>query len=175
MDTGERTSSRITLYDAFFPAILVLSGDTDRAINLQKTWEWLWNKFGLEPTAYDYKKGIPMHPAYDLNPEIMESAYYLYHFTGDSIYFNMNMKFWNDLKKYCKTEIAFTSVKNVETMEQKDYMPTFFFAETLKYLYLTFSNHQERFSLDDYVFNTEAHPFKKSTFNKKQAKIYLGF
>ncbi|MCF8364713.1 MAG: glycoside hydrolase family 47 protein [Bacteroidales bacterium] len=174
METGVHVSSRITLYDAFFPAILTLSGDIERAGKLQSTWAWLWNKYGLEPMVYDYKTGISTYPAYDLNPEIIESAYYLYHATGDSTYFNMNKKFWNDILKYCRTEVAFTSVKNVETMEKKDYMPTFFFAETLKYLYLTFSDHQNKFIFDDHIFNTEAHQFKRSHFDNNLAKIRLG-
>ena len=175
METGERTSSVITLYDAFFPATLALSGDIDRAKKLQKTWDWLWSKYGLEPTAYDYKKGKPTYPVYDLNPEIIESTYYLYHFTGDTLYYQMNEKYWNDIKKYCRTEIAYTSIKNIETMEQRDYMPTFFFAETLKYLYLTFSKHQGSFNFDEHIFNTEAHQFKRSSFNKTETRIYLGF
>lgn len=52
-------------------------------------------------------------------------------------------------------------------------MPTFFFAETLKYLYLTFSDEKD-FNLDDYVFNTEAHPFKKASFDKAEVKVRLG-
>lgn len=36
--------------------------------------------------------------------------------------------------------LHFTCIPIVETMEKRDYMPPFFFAETLKYLYLTFSN-----------------------------------
>ncbi len=87
----------------------------------------------------------------------------------------MNESFWSDIKRYCKTEVAFTSVQNVETMKQKDYMPTFFFAETLKYLYLTFSHHQQGFDFDKYVFNTEAHPFKKANIDKSEAKKRLGF
>jgi hypothetical protein len=38
-------------------------------------------------------------------------------------------------------------------------MPSWFLAETLKYLYLIFRE-DEYFSFDEYVFNTEAHPFK---------------
>ena len=41
MDTGEKTSSVVTLYDAFFPAVLSLSGDIARAERFQKTWDWL--------------------------------------------------------------------------------------------------------------------------------------
>jgi mannosyl-oligosaccharide alpha-1,2-mannosidase len=43
--------------------------------------------------------------------------------------------------------------------EQDDYMQSFFLAETLKYLYLLFSDNN-LVNLDDWVFNTEAHPLK---------------
>lgn len=39
---------------------------------------------------------------------------------------------------------------------------SFWIAETLKYFYLIFSE-PELISLDDYVFNTEAHPLKRPT------------
>jgi len=39
------------------------------------------------------------------------------------------------------------------------YLQSFWIAETLKYFYLIFSE-PELISLDDYVFNTEAHPFR---------------
>ena len=175
MKTGRRVGSKITLYGAFFPAVLALSGDVERAEKLQETWDWLWDQNGLEPGSYDYKKGTYNYPAYDLNPEIIESAYYLFHITGDSTYFEMNRKYWNNIKEYCRTDIAFTSIENVITKEQRDYMPTFFFAETLKYLYLTFSHGQIEFNFDDYVFNTEAHQFKRSNFDKETARIRLGF
>jgi len=174
MNTGALVSSVVTLYDAFFPAILALSGDVENAKNYQASWAWLWNTYGLEPMVYDYKTGNPNYPAYDLNPEIIESAYYLFNITGDSAYYKMNEQFWSDVKKHCRTEVAFTSVADVQTMEQKDYMPTFFFAETLKYFYLTFSHHQNKFDFEDYIFNTEAHQFQRSKFDKEEAKLRLG-
>lgn len=173
MYTGEHTSAVITLYDAFLPAMLAYSGDVERATDLQQTWQWLWNTYGLEPMVYDYREGNPNYPAYDLNPEIMESAYYLFKITGDSAYYAMNEGFWRDIKKHCRTEAAFASVADVQTMEQKDYMPTFFFAETLKYLYLTFSN-QNAWPFGEYMFNTEAHIFKRSHFDPKRINDYLG-
>jgi mannosidase alpha-like ER degradation enhancer 1/mannosidase alpha-like ER degradation enhancer 2 len=164
METGAHVSSMVTLYDAFFPAMLALSGNIEQAVRLQSTWASLWNKYGLEPMVYDYRTGSPGYPVYDLNPEIMESAYYLSRITGDSKFIDMNKGFWEDLKTHCRTEIAFASVENVETMEPRDYMPTFFFAETLKYLYLTFSPELLEVHLEDCVFTTEAHPFKKKDF-----------
>ncbi|MDX9750264.1 MAG: glycoside hydrolase family 47 protein [Flavobacteriales bacterium] len=174
MDTGERTSRVITLYDAFMPALLVLSGDTARAERLQHTWDVVWHEHGLEPTGYDFGTRTVRHGAYDLNPEIIESAYYLHHFTGKPVYRDMAARYWSDIKQHCRTDVAFTAVADVRTMEQKDYMPTFFFAETLKYLYLTFSEGHGAFSLSEHVFNTEAHPFKRSSFKPEVVKERLG-
>lgn len=176
MNTGEPVSSVITLYDAFFPAILAISGDLSRAGRLQQTWDGIWNKYGLEPMVYDYKKQTPNYPAYDLNPEIIESAYYLYHLTKDKKYLDMSKQYWSDVKEYCRNDVAFHSISNVETMEPKNYMPTFFFAETLKYFFLTFSHDENNPDFfDEHMFNTEAHQFRRSSFDKNEAKIRLGF
>lgn len=169
-----REGGIVTLYDAFFPAVLALSGDIERAEKNQASWDWLWNQYGLEPMIYDYDRAVPTYPVYDLNPEIIESAYYLLHFTGKKVYEDMIEQYWADIMKYCRTDVAFSSIANVQTMEKKDYMPTFFFAETLKYFYLAFTMPTGEFNLDDYVFNTEAHPFKKSSFDKEEIKLRLG-
>lgn len=173
METGVKTSSVVTLYDAFFPAVLSLSGDMERAERFQKTWDWLWNRYGLEPMAYDYSVDQITYPVYDLNPEIIESAFYLYHFTGKVEYRNMAATYWNDIKKYCRNDVAFTAIENVETKEKRDYMATYFLAETLKYFYLVFSDKPE-VNPTDYVFSTEAHNFSKDAFEKEKIKKYLG-
>jgi hypothetical protein len=166
MNTGEITNRIVTLYDAYFPAILAISGDIPKAEKFQESWYWLWNKNGLEPSVYDYGRDSITGSNYDLNPEIIESAYYLFCLTGNEKYRQMNEKFWNDLIKYCKNDVAYSSIENVITKERKDYMPTFFFAETLKYFYLTFAPDGKKF-LNDHVFSTEAHPFRKDLFVAK--------
>jgi len=173
METGVKTSSVVTLYDAFFPAVLSLSGDVERAERFQETWDWLWNKYGLEPMAYDYSTDQITHPVYDLNPEIIESAFYLYHFTGKEIYRDMAKKYWDDIKTHCRTDVAFTATENVETKEKRDYMATYFLAETLKYFYLVFMDNPE-VNPTDYVFSTEAHNFKKEGFIPEEIKKRLG-
>jgi hypothetical protein len=160
MDSGKRTSTVITLYDAYFPAVLALSGDLERAAKSQNAFHWLWTAYGLEPMVYDYSTQEVLNPSYDLNPEIMESAYYLYYFTGEERYKEMSRQYFDDLMKWCRTDAAFTCIKDVRTKEQKDHMETFFLAETMKYLYLTFAM-PEDINPDSCVFTTEAHPFRK--------------
>jgi hypothetical protein len=159
-ETGARINRVVTLYDAYFPAVLALSGDLKNAAGYQASWNGLWMKYGLEPTVYDYGTREVLHPAYNLNPEIIESAYYLYYFTGENKFKEMAAQYFNDILLYCRTDVAFTNIKDVRTKEQKDHMETFFLAETMKYLYLTFAN-PEGINPEECVFSTEAHPFRK--------------
>jgi hypothetical protein len=160
METGEKMSTTVTLYDAYFPAVLALSGDLDRAARNQAAFHGLWMKNGLEPMVYDYKADQILNASYDLNPEIIESAYYLYYFTKEVKYKEMARQYFNDLMAYCRTDVAFTCIEDVTTKKQKDHMETFFLAETMKYLYLVFAN-PPGINPDKCVFSTEAHPFLK--------------
>jgi mannosyl-oligosaccharide alpha-1,2-mannosidase len=51
-------------------------------------------------------------------------------------------------------------------------MCSYFFAETMKYLYLLFSD-PNTISLNEYVLNTEAHPFKLDTPINVQAETFF--
>lgn len=56
---------------------------------------------------------------------------------------------------------GYSSISNVQDPrhpQPRDKMESFFLGETLKYLYLLFSDDPDLLSLDTYVFNTEAHP-----------------
>ncbi len=139
MHTGEILKRSVSLYDAFFPAIQAVSGDPEAAGKNQKTWDWLWDKFGLLPTRYHYGADTVEYANSELNPEIIESAYYLHQITGNDEYMQMVRKYWNDINKCCKNEVAYHSIKDVRTMEQNDYLATYFFAETLKYFYIAFA------------------------------------
>ena len=85
----------------------------------------------------------------------------------------MAAKYWDDIKTHCRTDVAFTAIENVETKEKRDYMATYFLAETLKYLYLSFLDNPV-VNPSDYVFSTEAHNFRKAAFEKEKIKKYLG-
>ncbi|HEV2884646.1 MAG TPA: glycoside hydrolase family 47 protein [Pyrinomonadaceae bacterium] len=81
MNTGQRTSTTYGALDAFFPAVLALSGDVTRARELQASSFNMWNLNGIEPEELDYKTMKVVHAGYPLRPEIVESTYYLHHFT----------------------------------------------------------------------------------------------
>ena len=173
MHTGENLKRSVSLYDAFWPAIQAVSGDVEAAEKSEATWDWLWDKYEMLPTRYHYGKDTVEYANFEINPEIIESAYYLHEITGKDKYMDMLQKYWGDIKKHCKGEVAFHSINDVRTKEAKDYLATYFFAETMKYFYIGFS--QGDFVFEDHVFNTEAHTFKKSDFDAEQAPERLGY
>lgn len=50
------------------------------------------------------------------------------------------------------------NVRSRENVRPKDMMESFFLSETLKYLYLLFSDNPKLLDFDKYVLNSEAHP-----------------
>jgi hypothetical protein len=172
MHTGKRTSSVVTLWDAFMPGLLAVSGHIEEAEDLQATWDWLWNLNGLEPMIYDYASDSILNPQYDLNPEIIESAWYLWEVTGKEDYLEMIKGYYRSLLEHCSTEVAFTALQDVVIKEKRDYMATYFLAETLKYFYLAFAD-QEMYNLETVVFSTEAHPFLKAAMDPERIKKNL--
>jgi mannosidase alpha-like ER degradation enhancer 2 len=139
MNSGARTHTYYGALDAFFPAVLVLAGDVKEAGELQDSGYRMWNLAGVEPEQLDYAKMKITSPNYELRPEIMESDYYLYHATHDAKYLAMGQTFFNALVKYCRTDEGYAALSDVRSKQKRDSMESFFFAETLKYLYLLYA------------------------------------
>ncbi|CAL5867683.1 uncharacterized protein PFLUO_LOCUS1902 [Penicillium psychrofluorescens] len=109
-------------------------------------------------------------------PETVESLFYMYRVTGDEIYrewgWEMFVAFvrhtavleevYDEEGQAQKRIKGFTSLSNADTIPPvtRDNMESFWMAETLKYLYLLFSD-RDFISLEEHVFNTEAHPFPR--------------
>lgn len=160
MNTGKRTATTYGALDAFFPAVLAMSGDLDRARRLQTSSFRMWNKHGIEPEEFDYTKMEVVSAGYPLRPEIVESAYYLFHYTKDPRYLQMGESMFRDFVKYCKTDEGYAALKSVVTKEKSDSMQSFLFAETFKYFYLLFAP-SNTLDFDKVIFNTEAHPVRR--------------
>ena len=160
MNTGKRTAKTYGALDAFFPAILALSGDIERARLLQESSFKMWNKAGIEPEEFNYQNLEITSPGYPLRPEIVESAYYLYHFNRTPEYVRMGETMWRDFVKYCRNDVGYAALKSVVTKEKSDSMQSFLFAETFKYFYLLFAP-PRTLDFDRVIFNTEAHPVRK--------------
>ncbi|KAK2610238.1 hypothetical protein N8I77_003688 [Diaporthe amygdali] len=101
---------------------------------------------------------------YILRPEAIESVWYMYRITGDPIWQEKGWKMWQAVVKHTHSQVAATAVDQVNSRDGVttpiDSMESFWLAETLKYYYLLYSA-PDLISLDDWVLNTEAHPFPR--------------
>jgi mannosidase alpha-like ER degradation enhancer 2 len=161
MASGARTATEFGALHAFLPGLLALGGDLDRGRRLQDSCFKMWRLHGIEPEVLNYRTLAVVHPGYPLRPEIAESAYYLHRLTGDPRYLEMGRTIFESLIIHCRTEAGYAGLKDVVSKEKSDLMPSYFLAETLKYLYLLFAP-DEALDLDRTVFNTEAHPLRRT-------------
>lgn len=119
---------------------------------------------------------MSIDPSYGLRPEAIESVFVMYRITGDSKWRDIGWRMFTKIIEHTRAPYGHASLQttmefiNQVTVEdgkvivtplslQKDEMQSFWFAETLKYFYLLFSD-PELVSLDDFVLNTEAHPLR---------------
>lgn len=110
-------------------------------------------------------------PRYILRPEAIESVFMMYRVTGEQKYQDAAWDMFTAIIQSSETKLANAALTDItytrEQLEkegvsiQMDSMESFWMAETLKYFYLIFSE-PDVVSLDQWMFNTEAHPFKRS-------------
>ncbi|KAG9234939.1 glycoside hydrolase family 47 protein [Amylocarpus encephaloides] len=100
--------------------------------------------------------------SYQLRPEAIESVFIMYRITGDPVWQEKGWNMFRAIMNYTTTPIANARINDVtsENVRQADSMESFWLAETLKYFFLLFSE-PDVVSLDDFVLNTEAHPFRQ--------------
>ncbi|KAF8123077.1 glycoside hydrolase [Mycena galopus ATCC 62051] len=115
-----------------------------------------------------YIKGAHMRPdelppydsRYMLRPETIESLFLAFRLTGNEKYRNWAWQIFQAIELHCRVESGgYVTIINVDEVpsRKEDKMETFMMSETLKYLYLIFSD-ADVVPLNKYVLNTEAHP-----------------
>ncbi len=93
--------------------------------------------------------------------ETIESIFVMWRLTHDPKYREWGWEIFQAINTHCRVEAGFAGVRNVNQIPvvYDDLQQSFFMAETLKYLFLLFSP-DELIPLSEFVFNTEAHPFR---------------
>ena len=102
---------------------------------------------------------------YILRPEAIESIFILYRITGDKSLVEDAWRMFSAIQAATVAEfgnsgiIDVTATTDGSEVKLNDSQESFWLAETLKYFYLIFSE-PGLISLDEFVFNTEAHPLR---------------
>ncbi|BFZ57885.1 mannosyl-oligosaccharide alpha-1,2-mannosidase [Savitreella phatthalungensis] len=94
-----------------------------------------------------------------MRPETVESLFMLWTITGEEKYRQWSWQIYVAMERWMRVadDGGYTSLDSVLQIPppQRDNMESFWLAETLKYLYLTFGS---PYNLEKEIFNTEAHP-----------------
>ena len=86
--------------------------------------------------------------------------WYLWRLTHNQTYREWGWNIFEALESECRTSIGYAGLLNVyQKGSTEDSEPSFWMAEVLKYLFLLFSD-DDVLPLDQWVLNTEAHPFR---------------
>ncbi|KAF7291974.1 alpha-1,2-Mannosidase [Mycena indigotica] len=143
--------------------------ERSRWVNLLAEWQKK-GKDGLPPGVAKVEREpdasrrgyATLKDAYLLRPETVETFYLMWRTTGDVKWRERGWEVFQSIEKYTRVKFGYTSVRYLDEKTyapaRTDDQPSWFFAETLKYLFLLFTD-EELVPLDKYVFNTEAHPF----------------
>jgi mannosyl-oligosaccharide alpha-1,2-mannosidase len=86
----------------------------------------------------------------------------MYRITGDITWQDKGWNMFESIINATQTESGHSAVNDVLTLgsAKSNEMESFWLAETLKYFYLLYST-PDVISLDEWVLNTEAHPFRR--------------
>ncbi|KAF5110390.1 hypothetical protein DV495_004867 [Geotrichum candidum] len=175
--TSTKANNWFDSLGAFFPSVMVLSGDVADAVRTHLFYYKVWLEYGgipervkLVATEPDLSASrmTPMRnvrlelPWYQLRPEFAEATYYLHRATGDPFYLAAGRRVLDDLEKRYRTRCGYAGALNLATGTREDRMQSFFLSETVKYLYLLFDGDNDRSGfnrqLGNFVFSTEGHP-----------------
>ncbi|KAM4521816.1 mannosyl-oligosaccharide 1,2-alpha-mannosidase IA [Odontesthes bonariensis] len=119
----------------------------------------------LGPEAFRFDGGVEAiatrqnEKYFILRPEVIETYMYMWRFTHDPKYREWGWEAVQALEQHCRVEAGYSGLRDVyaSTPNHDDVQQSFYLAETLKYLYLLFSD-DDHLPFDHWVFNTEAHP-----------------
>ena len=123
-------------------------------------------KYGEPPGYFPFYGSI----GYYLRPEALEAMFYLKRFTKEPKWEEHAWEMFSAMERHLKVENGYSGIRNItrnatanETMVYTNKMESFFLAETLKYALLVFEDPDSStklMDLDEWVFNTEAHPLR---------------
>ncbi|KAI8926322.1 glycoside hydrolase [Entophlyctis helioformis] len=113
---------------------------------------------GLGGEQVDGTSLRPLTESYYLRPEVVESLFYMWRLTHDIKYRTWGWSIVEALESRCRGAAGFHGLSGTSAANGggHDRQESFFLAETLKYLFLLFSD-DDTVPIEGYVFNTEAH------------------
>jgi mannosyl-oligosaccharide alpha-1,2-mannosidase len=169
LSTGEKLARGCAYAYKAFPSGIMPERYNMAICDPTKNCKWDEERWKLEREKRpQYRPHLPKgfttakDPRYILRPEAIESVFILYRITGKPEFRETAWEMFEAVRNVTETPFANAAIDDVTVKDggqKTDYMESFWLAETLKYFYLCFVD-EGLVSLDEFVLNTEAHPFR---------------
>ena len=139
MDSGTVVWPLFNALQAFWPGLLALAGRLKAAAHTHAAFLSVWHRLGFTPEGFNLAAQAvqPGQAGYPLRPELAESTWYLYRYTGDGAYLSAGRDMVVSLRR-ARAQCGYATVADVRTGLLTDGMESFFLSETVKYLFLLF-------------------------------------
>lgn len=144
-------------YDEEYMSLALALGDTCYEMYAR-------TKTGLSPEYVQFVAGrdmqTPRGACFNIGrPEAVETFFVLWYYTRDPKWRDIGWEVFKAFEQYAATGSGWAALSDVDNPKKRrdDKMESFVLAETMKYLFLLFSN-DDPVPLEKYVINTEAHP-----------------
>ncbi|KAM6181616.1 mannosyl-oligosaccharide 1,2-alpha-mannosidase IA [Erethizon dorsatum] len=132
----------------------------------------------LGPEAFRFDGGVEAiatrqnEKYYILRPEVIETYMYMWRLTHGPQYRKWAWEAVEALESHCRVTGGYSGLRDVYFVRENydDVQQSFFLAETLKYLYLIFSD-DDLLPLEHWIFNTEAHLLPILRADEKEVEV----
>ncbi|MEU6171447.1 glycoside hydrolase family 47 protein [Streptantibioticus parmotrematis] len=154
--TGEATGTAQSELAAFYAGLLGKGGDAADGAAYYRSWSAVLDQHPVLPEGIDYSTLAVTDKGNQLRPEYANSSFDLWRITGDAFYKRTAYQYFTGMRDNLRVAGGYTIANDVTTapMALGDLTPAYWFAENLKYVYLTFA-HSPRFDYRGGLLSTE--------------------
>jgi hypothetical protein len=157
MHTGAAVSRYQSELTAFYAGLLAQGGNLSQGESYHSSWAAALAQHRLPPEGIDYTTFAATSNEYQLRPEYVDSALFLWLLTGNEVYRERSLWLWNAQKAHCKVGNGYTIVADMTATPttKGDLTPGYWYSENMKYFYLLWAG-APRFDYATNYLTTEA-------------------
>lgn len=159
--TGQPLGTGQSELAAFYAGLLGKGGDLTNGAAYHHAWTTVIDKYPVLPEGIDYTTLAATDKGNQLRPEHVNSAFDLWRLTNDDLYKNTAYQYFTGMRDNMRVAGGYTIANDVTAspIALGDYTPAYWFAENMKYLYLTFAD-SPRFDYANGILSTEGKVLK---------------
>jgi mannosyl-oligosaccharide alpha-1,2-mannosidase len=156
MNTGAAAGSNQSELTAFYAGLLAQGGDLPQGESYHSSWAAVLAQHRLPPESVNPANLAALSTQYQLRPEYVDSALFLWLLTGNELYRTRAQEMWTRQKTHCKVANGYAVVTNMTATPttKGDLTPGYWYAENMKYYYLMWAG-APRFNYTANYFTTE--------------------